>query len=216
LIQQKGKLAKNRWILLPTAGIVLFVLLYFIATALYPGGSQANASSKGFSWLHNYWCNLLNENGINGEFNPGRYFAMTGMLVLCISMAVFWWLFAQLIPFNKRFQIAMQVSAIASACCGFFLFTHFHDVIINITGLLSFIAFAGTFAGLYKTGWQKLFWLGVFNIALIGFNNLIYYNKPYIVYLPVVQKITFLFFLVWICLIDVELSKFGELSPNQS
>ena len=204
-MQQKITNIKSKWVLLPAGGIAIFVLLYFIAAILYPGGSQADKASKGFSWLHNYWCNLLNEKAINGEHNPGRYFAITGMLVLCISMAMFWCLFAQLIPFNKRFSIAMQVSAIASACCGFFLFTRYHDSIINITGLLAFIAFAGTFAGLYKTGWRKLFWFGAFNIVLIAINNLIYYNKPFIAYLPVVQKITFAFFLVWICLIDLEL-----------
>jgi hypothetical protein len=206
---------KNRWVLLPVTGIAVFVLLYFIATILYPGGSQADSASKGFSWLHNYWCNLLNENGINGEYNPGRYFAITGMLVLCVSMAFFWFQFAKLIPFNNQFKIAMQASAIASACCGFFLFTRYHDTIINITGLLAFIALAGTFAGLYKTGWRKLFWLGIFNIVLIAINNLIYYNKPYIAYLPVVQKITFAFFLVWICLINVALFRLGKQPTGQ-
>jgi hypothetical protein len=135
---------------------------------------------------------------------------MTGMLVLCISMASFWCLFAQMIPFNKRFKITMQISAIASACSGFFLFTRYHDIVINLTGLLAFVAFAGTFAGLYKTGLRKLFWLGVFNIGLIAINNLIYYNKPYIIYLPVVQKITFVFFLVWICLINLKLFRRGK------
>ena len=214
MIKIKTNSTNSDWVLTPIAGIVIFVLLYFIASILYPGGSQADTASKGFSWLHNYWCNLLNENGINGKYNPGRYFAITGMLVLCISMAIFWWLFAQLIPFNKRFSIALQVSAIASACCGFFLFTRYHDIVINLTGLLAFVAFAGTFAGLYKTGWRKLFWLGVFNIGLIAINNLIYYNKTYIAYLPVVQKITFVFFLVWICLIDLELFRLGKQSKE--
>jgi hypothetical protein len=64
------------WLLVPAAGSVVFALMYFIATLLYPGGSQADKAAIGFSWLHNYWCNLMNENGINGEPNRGQMMAL--------------------------------------------------------------------------------------------------------------------------------------------
>lgn len=194
----------------PLIGIILFVVAYLLAALLYPGGSQADLHSKGFSWLHNYWCNLLNEKAMNGELNGGRPFAMAGMFILCISMALFWHLFATGMNFKNYRKIFIQVSGILSMGTGFFLFTSHHDIIINITGGLALVAFAGTFTGLYKSGWRKLFWLGVFIVFLIGLNNFIYYNKGLIAFLPVVQKITFLLFLVWIVLINIGLSRLAK------
>lgn len=88
---------------------------------------------------------------------------------------------------------------------GMFLFTDLHDTIINITGLCAVVAIVGTFVGLRKLKWTGLFWLGIFNFLLVAGNNILYYGHGLKLYLPVVQKITFLFFLIWICLIDINL-----------
>lgn len=188
----------------PLAGIGLFFLLYLLAATLYPGGSQANSTAKGFSWLHNYWCNLLNQKAINGQPNAARPVAIAGMLVLCFSMAAFWWLFAQL-NFKNTWLKVMQYSGIISAITGTFLFTSYHDWIINLSGILAIFAFAGTFIGLYKNGWKSMFWFGMLNIALIALNNFIYYSTGLLYMLPVVQKITFLSFLLWIGIINIKL-----------
>lgn len=90
---------------------------------------------------------------------------------------------------------------------GIFLFTDFHDIIINIASLCGLVATTGTFAGLRKLKWRNLFRMGTFNLALVAVNNILYYNDGLRLYLPVVQKITFLFFLLWICLIDIHLFK---------
>jgi len=82
--------AKSILILTPLFGTLLFTCLYFIATLFYPGGSQADKNSKGFSWTNNYWCNLLNENAMNGQHNAARPIAITAMLVLCTTLMIFW------------------------------------------------------------------------------------------------------------------------------
>jgi len=89
LTEEKINETKNAVILIPLFGALLFIIFYIIAITLYPGGSQADISSKGFSWMNNYWCNLLNEKAMNGEYNTARPFAIAGMLLLCISMAAF-------------------------------------------------------------------------------------------------------------------------------
>jgi hypothetical protein len=53
-------------LLLPPVGILIFILLYIVAAFFYPGGSEFDTHSDGFSWKHNYWCNLLNELAIKG------------------------------------------------------------------------------------------------------------------------------------------------------
>lgn len=192
------------WVLTPVFGTLLFICLYVVATFFYPGGSQADKHARGFSWVHNYWCNLLNEKAINGQHNPASQWAMTGMFVLCLALAFFWWLFPQKVDFKKPTRILIQISGVLAMAIGVFIFTHLHDTIINVAGICGLVAIAGTFIGLRKLQWTKLFWLGIFNLLLIVLNNLLYYGNG-LLYLPVVQKITFLFFLLWICLIDLQL-----------
>ena len=88
----------------------------------------------------------------------------------------------------------------------FFLFTNInHDLVTNLASIFGLIATIGTFAGLYKTKWFALFAFGLLNILLVAVNNYVYYTKGLIIYLPVVQKISFATFLIWICCIDINL-----------
>jgi len=66
------KSAKDLLTLLPTFGILIFCGLFVYAASLYPGGSQADINSDGFNWVHNFWCNLMLENALNGRENPAR------------------------------------------------------------------------------------------------------------------------------------------------
>jgi len=193
------------WVLTPLFGILLFVCLYVGATLFYPGGSQADKHAKGFSWIHNYWCNLLSENAINEQHNPARPLAITGMFILSLSLAYFWWLFPQKVNFKKHTRRLIQISGSLAMATGMFIFTNLHDAIINVAGFCGLFAMAGTFIGLRKLQWTKLFWLGIFNLLLVALNNVLYHGNGWLSYLPVVQKITFLFFLLWICFIDIQL-----------
>lgn len=192
---------------MPSFGAFLFICLYFTATLYYPGGSQANINSKGFSWVNNYWCNLLNENAMNGQHNSARPIAMAAMLILSLTLAIFWYIFPRQVEFNKNSRLTIQISGVISMAIGLFLFTNFHDSIVNVASFFGIIATIGTFIGLYKLKWGKLFWLGILSLILVILNNILYYGNGLKLYLPVVQKITFLYFLLWICLIDINLYK---------
>jgi hypothetical protein len=85
-VSQRTINTQRIWILAPLFGSIVFVLLYFAATLLYPGGSQVDIDSKGFSWLHNYWCNLLSVTAINKQHNAARPLAITGMVVLTLTL----------------------------------------------------------------------------------------------------------------------------------
>lgn len=179
-------------------------MLYFVASLLYPGGSPVDKNSIGFSWINNYWCNLLYEKAINGQPNPAKPFAITGMFVLCLALSFFWFLFPRYINVSKKLNLLIPVSGTLSMAVAFFLFTNInHDFIINLASTFGLIATAGAFIGLYKTKWFTLLAFGLLNILLVGLNNYVYYTKGLIVYLPVVQKISFATFLIWICCIDL-------------
>ncbi len=193
------------WFLLPSLGIIIFIILYFIATWYYPGGNQIDAYANGFSWIQNYWCNLLNTDAINGERNTAHSIAIFAMLILCLALGIFWYTFPQHVHLNKRNRLFIQIPGILSMLTCLFLFTGDHDVVINAASSLGLIAVAGVLVALWQLKWQTLFWIGMFNILPVVINNLLYYTPGYLFYLPLVQKITFAFFLVWICGVNYQL-----------
>jgi hypothetical protein len=198
------KKAQKLWLLTPLFGALAFLCLYAVATFFYAGGSQADKNSKGFSWVNNYWCNLLNEDAVNGQHNPARPIALTAMFVLCLSLSFFWYHLPRSYNFGKFTRLVIQLSGIPAMTIAMFLFTGLHDSIINIAGALGIVALIGTFTGLYKAKRYILFLFGMFNLVLITLNNYVYYTKGLIIYLPVIQKISFLSFLIWVCWIDID------------
>ena len=197
---------KDIYVLIPFFGIVIFVILYILATTFYPGGSQVDKDSVGFSWVNNYWCNLLNETAANGQHNPAKPVAMLGMFVLCLALTFFWFFFPRHINIGKIGRLTIQISGTLAMAIGFLLFTNInHDLVINLASTFGIIATVGTFVGLYKIKWFELFTFGLLNLVLVGLNNYVYYTKGLIIYLPVIQKISFATFLIWICCINLKL-----------
>lgn len=200
----KTSKVENIWLLVPLIGTLVFLILYIVGSLLYPGGSQMDKHAKGFSWMNNYWCNLLDLYAINGQYNPARPIAMIGMFVLCITIAFFWYLFPKRIEYDKNNKLVIQFSGSLSMSVAMFVFTEMHDTIINAAGLLGIIAIIGSLVGLYKIKWYGLVIFGSINLGLLFLNNYVYHIKTLIVYLPMIQKITFISYLIWICIIDIK------------
>lgn len=192
---------KQHWHYIPLLGIPCFILLYIIATLYYPGGSYADNKAAGFSWLHNYWCNLLNDKAINGQINPAQPIAVTAMGLLCISLAAFWYCFPFSTTAKKAHQLLVRYSGTLAMVTATMLGVLEHDWVTNIASLLGVIAVIGTLVILKKERWNFLFGYGIVNVFLVGINNLFYYNPHLIHYLPIIQKITFASFLVWLWLL---------------
>ncbi|MFN7686718.1 MAG: hypothetical protein ACK5OP_03200 [Sphingobacteriales bacterium] len=196
---------KSTWFWIPLLGIPLFVLLYVWVSFYYPGGSQADAQSTGFSWVNNYWCNLLNTTAINGQINSAQPIAMTAMVVLCISLAVFWYLFSMISLSKTLWFRVTQFSGIAAMATALLLNSSVdHDLITNLASLLGLMALVGTLIGLRRLQWNVLFWFGTMNLLLVLLNNFLYYNPELIGYLPLVQKISFAAFLISFFLISMK------------
>lgn len=207
---------RKSWVLTPVWGTAIFLVLYVIATFYYPGGSQFDKNSIGFSWVNNYWCNLLNDKAINGQTNIAQPIALMAMTILCLSLIFFWWQFPKFTSLGKWYKLTIQICGTLAMTIAFFLFTKIdHDLITNLASIFGFIATIGTFIGLYKNGWITLLYFGGLNILLVIANNFLYYEEEYIAYLPVVQKITFATFLLWVCCIDIKLFNLLKSSHQQ-
>ena len=190
-------------ILLPTYGVVGFLCLYVVASFYYPGGSQLDHDSVGFSWADNYWCNLLSERAINGQPNKAQPIALTAMFIICISLAYFSYIFSQLTDLKRHSKLTIQISSVCGAIVTMFLFTSFHNTVINVACLCGLITIVFILIELKNAKWMWLFSFGILNVALVILNNVLYYGRELIIYLPIIQKITFLSFLLWVCMVNV-------------
>lgn len=181
---------------MPVAGIFVFVILYFIAASLYPGGSDIDRNSKGFSWLHNYWCELMASQSQNGQPNTARPVAISAMWVLVISLSLLWYGTPRHLPLHPSLQKLITVCGILSMALLFFLSSTNHDLVINIASSLGIVAILLTSAGLYRKKMLITFALGLLCLLLCILNSWLYYTGQRY-YLPVVQKVTFILFLTW-------------------
>jgi len=206
------KRTNNTYIILPLAGICIFTVLYIAAAFLYPGGNEYDESAKGFSWQNNYWCELLNNYAENKEINSARPVAIFAMAVLAFSLVLFWYHVPKLFNFQSYVNITIRSAGILSMAVLPFLFTGSHDAVINIAGTLGITSMILVQAGLFKIRFYRLFFLGIICIILCLINNYIYYTKNWLPYLPVIQKITFIFFLSWFGCLNIQLYK--KLNPS--
>ena len=183
---------------LTSAGVVIFITAFIVATFFYPGGNQVDASKHGFDWMHNYWCNLMNESAINGEMSMARWIAIPAWLILCLSLAFFFYQIAELRSTTLRSKQILKFGGIFTALASSLLFTRFHDevtILASIIGLLLILIFIRIVyhldTKLYQVG-------GLVCLILLAVNNFIYYTEILLSYLPIIQKATFAFILSWI------------------
>ena len=201
------KLFKNIAAILPTIGILIFVGLYTYAAKLYPGGSQANVNSVGFDWMNNYWCNLMNDNGMNGQINRAKIYAIAAMVILCASLALFFVQFAQKFVQNRFWKFTIKIFGILTMAFAVLIFTKYHDLMTTLSSIFGVFVVIGIIWEVYKSNLNLFKIGGIVCVILLGVNNYIYYSGYGIEYLPLIQKITFAVVLIWIIGLNYKLTQ---------
>ncbi|HMR87767.1 MAG TPA: hypothetical protein PKD51_06420 [Saprospiraceae bacterium] len=200
---------KNKSIVdyIPLVGITIFVALYLYSSMLYPGGSQADLQSVGYDWVHNYWCNLMDDQAINGRPNPAKPFAILAMIILCLSLLVFFMQFALVFEDGKIWGHIIKWNATLSMSFAMFMFTSHHDVMTMLSSLFGLFVVIGIIRAVYRSNLSIYKIGGFICLVLLGINNYIYYSLGGIAFLPLVQKITFVVVLIWILGLHFEMVK---------
>jgi hypothetical protein len=207
-VQQKtSNINPPFWPKITIGGIILFLLLYFLATKYYPGGSNFYPQEKGFSWSNNYWCELLGENAKNGQNNRARPIALLAMVILTFSISLFWVKLPNLIPMRLWMSRILQISGVISMFSAIFIFSSYHDFYVTISVLFGTLAFSLALYGLYTHHFMRYFNYCVLCLVLIQANNFIYLSSILIDYLPLLQKITFILVFAWIVVLSMRFLK---------
>lgn len=178
--------------------LVVFTLTLVLSLTLYPGGNQENKQAVGFSWMHNYWCNLMNEEAMNGMPNPARPFAIAAWVMLCGLLTLFFIRFSRQSVLGKGWRQLIAVTGVGAMLAALWLFTSWHDEATIIASILGGMALVGVIYDRVLRKQQSDLYIGGLCIALIAANNYIYYTGSGLYYLPLIQKITFVAILGWL------------------
>lgn len=180
-------------------GISVSLVLFFIATLRYPGGSLFDKDSIGFDWTKNFISNLFLVKAINGSDNRSRYWAEAGVIFLSISYALFFLNFSKRIPSAVASNCIKYLGA-GSMVCTFLITTPFHDLMVIIASTLFLInIFIITFYVL-KINLNLLKIASVICLLIFSYFLSMYATENW-TWLPIMQKVAFLStILVTLCL----------------
>lgn len=170
----------------------LALILAILAIVMYPGGHQLNIHSKGFSLMHNYWCNLLDPIAMNGENNPGRSYAIGAGLLGSLAIFISMWSLARL-HLTTAFAKHTAMAALASAMVGAtLLFTPWHNFFVGllICGLSTYALMMAK--PIWKNANVTNRWLLTSTCILLLLTSIVYYTAMGLEYLPLLQKIALL------------------------
>ncbi|MFK7908112.1 MAG: hypothetical protein AB8B69_23475 [Chitinophagales bacterium] len=192
---------------LPSIGIFLFVGLYLYSASLFPGGSTMDLDFVGFDWVHNYWCDLMHFETINGQPNPAEPYAVFALFLLCASVLIFFFMFANVLAPSPKWRRAIQICGTISMIFAALIFTEYHNLMIVLSSAFGLVPSFGIILGIAKSDMNFYKATGVLCVFLLLLNNLFYYSSLYLNILPLIQKITFAIVLLWIVGLNWELAR---------
>lgn len=125
--------------------LVISVVFIVIAASVYPGGSLLDKNSIGFGWSKNFLSNLFAVKAINGSENPGRIWAVIGMVFHSIGYGIFFINMSKKISSRQWANIFKFIGA-ANIILIFLIATPLHDlgvisIILTLIGLFIITVF---------------------------------------------------------------------------
>lgn len=173
-----------------TISLLVGIILFYIATLHYPGGSNWNKNSIGFDWRYNYITNLFNPIAVNGDSNGSVPWAIVAMAFLCTGFALFFADTAQKINVPTSSNI-IKWGGTLSMLFAFLAVTPWHDLMVTISNVLVMLSLFYITVHLFRS---KLFVYGLLSalcLSAIYLGSTMYYNQLWLDWLPVVQKTVF-------------------------
>jgi len=178
-------------------GIILSLVLLYLATQHYPGGSQADKNSVGYSWLNNYLSNLFSPKAVNGAENTARIWADFGMLFFCSSILIFFIDFSTKIP-DKNAQKIIKYCGIGSMAFAFLAVTPLHDLMVRLSCTLSMMAIFYITVFVLKSRLVGFKILSVLVLVFLYGGAYVYFSGNGLQILPILQKATFGISIIWV------------------
>ena len=195
----------NRYQYLPTVGCCLFLLLITIASINYPGGSEVEECSAGYSWVHNYLCDVIADVSHSNSHHHFHKVGLAAMICLCGGISMFFFYFPDWMKVQGPWRFVIKWMGLISMISAMFIFTDLHNIMIAVSSVLALPALLGVFNILYHRKLFLFFNAGILILILLVINNVIYYTDYMVQWLPQLQKLTCLAIIVWIMYMNWQL-----------
>ncbi|MBK7105448.1 MAG: hypothetical protein IPH62_09205 [Ignavibacteriae bacterium] len=185
--------------------ITISVILFMIATSVYPGGSILDKNSIGFDWSKNFISNLFLEKALNGFDNTSRIWAIIGMAVHSIGYGIFFINTSKKIP-HKHSKNVLKYVGTANIIFNFLIATPLHDIMVTISSTLSLLGIFYITVFILKS---KLHLFKIFNIVclLTFYFTLFLYGTGDWGLLAIMQKVSLLFSMILVLSIEYFIKK---------
>ena len=155
---------------------LLFVVSMTVAASLYPGGTWFSPQTQGHSFWHNFVCDLLHQQGLNGANNPGAPFALCGLLCQTIALGCLWWSLPGLMRGKSQLGLSIRVLGGLSSVATMLVplspsdrFGILHGVFVVLAGVPGFAAAILAVLGLPGRSFARLAGLGTLLVASLSF-----------------------------------------------
>ena len=201
---QVSDLLKKVYPLFPIIGMGVYLILFFITIQAYEGGSGNLPDASGYSFFHNFLCDVTSATIHNGTVNKARSLGIVAHLALSFTMISFFYLLPNIFPVQNRNTRWVRAFGMLTMSVFILMFTTYHDLIVTITGILGTIALIPFFIEMHKQPWDGIKRLAYFCYLLSIVVFFIFQTKIGFYYLPFLQKIAFLFdgwWVIWVSLI---------------
>lgn len=195
--------------------MVLYLVVFTVAAQSYPGGSENQKVASGYSFFHNFLCDVMNPVTQSGKTNDARGLAIVSHLILSITMITFFFLLPEIFDWKNLKTRLIRWFGVLTMTVFAFMFTSYHDLIVTLTAVLGTIALIPFFIELskYKNVYLKRLAYACYLLSTIVF--IIFTTRVGYYYLPFLQKITFVFDAFWVIWVSlIVMRKYQEYSPT--
>ncbi len=181
-------------------GTTVSLSLLFIAMMVYPGGSIFDKKTVGFDLTKNFISNLFGAKALNGSDNPARYWADAGMIFLAVSFAMFFIRFSEKIP-QKSAANVIKYAGTGGMVFAFLVVTPLHDLMVTIASTMFLLSIFYITVFILKSNLHFFKILCI--ISMLNFYFTLYlFSFGDLVYLPIMQKITYFSMIILILFLD--------------
>lgn len=183
--------------------MVTYLIVFSFAAVDYPGGSENYAQYAGYSFFHNFLCDVMNPVTQGGLVNEARGLAIVSHVILSITMITFFYILPEIFSWKNRNTQLIRIFGVLTMSVFIFMFTSYHDTIVVLTALLGTVALVPFFIELTKYHNKGLKQLAYVCYLLSFVVFIIFVTKIGFYYLPFLQKITFGFDAWWVIWVSV-------------
>jgi hypothetical protein len=173
---------------IPIVGVLIAVSLLSVSAYMYAGDVH---------WSRVTVSMLCAQNLPDGNPNLGRLFPMTGLLLLCSSMALLFHFLSGVAETRAQHDL-IQIGGIGSQVYSLLTATPLHNLMWNIALVFYLVAIVTIVYMVYRKQTYVLAIAGTACLVLTLFNVSLYYTNRYAEVWGVLQKLTFILTTLWL------------------